>query len=59
MKVETGLKSGAMVQDAAAAANQAAGSVQNVFAQATQQANTLTSRVAGKATAVWNALVSG
>ena len=59
MKVETGLKSGAMMQDAATAATQAAGSVQNFFTQASQQANTLTSRVVGKATAVWNALVSG
>jgi hypothetical protein len=56
MKVETGLKSGAFAQDAAAAASQAAGSVQNFFAQAGQQAQSLTSGVVGKASSVWSCL---
>lgn len=56
MKVETGLKSGALVQDAAAAANNAAGNVQNFFAQAGQQAENITSTVVNRASSVWNAL---
>ncbi len=59
MKVETGLKSGALVQEITTTANQAAGSVQKFFGQASQQANTLTSRTAHKVSAVWNALISG
>jgi len=56
MKVETGLKSGALAQDAAAAASQAAGSVQSFFAQASQQAKGTTSAVVNKASSVWSCL---
>jgi hypothetical protein len=56
MKVETGIKSGALAQDAAAAASQAAGSVQNFFSQANSQAQGLTRSVTGKVSSVWNCL---
>jgi hypothetical protein len=56
MKVETGLKSGALAQDAAAAASQAAGSVQSFFAQAGQQAQGLTNSVVTKASSFWSCL---
>lgn len=56
MKVETGLRSGAAVDNAAAAATQTAGNVQNYFAQASQQAQDLTSKAVAKTTAVWNCL---
>jgi hypothetical protein len=56
MKVETGLKSGALAQDAAAAAGQAAGNVQSFFAQAGQQAKGLTNSVVDKTRSFWSCL---
>ena len=58
MKVETDLRSGAFVQDAAQTVSQAADQVGSVFTNASQQASDLTNTVVTKATAVWNALVS-
>lgn len=58
MKVETNLKSGAILDDAAAAARQMAGNAGDYLTQASQQAKGLTSSVVNKTTAVWNALVS-
>lgn len=59
MKVETGLRSGAAVDSAAQAASQAAGNVQNFFAQASQQAQSLTGKLVDKSTSVWNCLTRG
>jgi hypothetical protein len=58
MKVETNLKSGALLDSAASAAQQMTGSAGNYLSQASQQAKSLTSSVVNKTTAVWNALVS-
>jgi hypothetical protein len=58
MKVETDLRSGAFVQDAAQTVSQAADQVVSVFTNANQQAADLTDTIVNKATAVWNALVS-
>jgi phage portal protein BeeE len=56
MKVETNLRSGALLQDAAAAATSAASSVQNFFSVAGNQAATMTNSLANKFTSVWNCL---
>jgi len=58
MKVETNLKSGALLDSAASAARQMAGSAGDYLSQASQQAKSLTGSVVNKSTAVWNALVS-
>jgi hypothetical protein len=58
MKVETNLKSGALLDSAASAARQMAGSAGDYISQASQQAKSLTGSVVNKSTAVWNALVS-
>jgi hypothetical protein len=58
MKVETNLKSGALLDNAASAARQLAGDAGNYLSQASQQAKSLTSSVVNKTTAVWNALIS-
>jgi len=58
MKVETNLKSGALLDNAASAARQMAGNAGDYLAQASQQAKSLTSSVVNKTTAVWNALVA-
>ena len=58
MKVETDLKSGAFLQDAAQTVGQTANSVATVFTNANQQAANLTNAIITKGTAVWNALVS-
>lgn len=58
MKVETDLKSGAFVQDAAKTVGDVANSVAAVFSNAIQQAADLTNATIAKSTAVWNALVS-
>ena len=57
MKVETNLKSGALLDDAASAARQMAGNAGDYLSQASQQAKSLTSSVVNRTTAVWNALV--
>ncbi len=58
MKVETDLKSGALLQDAAKTVGDAANSVATMITNANQQAADLTSTVVKKANAVWYALVS-
>lgn len=58
MKVETNLKSGALLDNAAQAARQLAGDAGDYLSQASQQAKSLTSSVVNKTTAVWNALIS-
>jgi hypothetical protein len=58
MKVETDLKSGAFLQDAAKTVGDAANSAAGVVTNANQQAANLTNAMITKATAVWNALVS-
>lgn len=58
MKVETNLKSGAFLQDAASSATQAAGEVGSFFSKAGEQAQSLSNSVVHKATGVWNALIS-
>ena len=58
MKVETNMKSGAVLDSAASAARQMAGSAGDYLSQASQQAKSLTSSVVNKTTAVWNALIS-
>jgi len=58
MKVETNIKSGAILESAASAAQQMAGSAGSYLSQASQQAKSLTSSVVNKTTAVWNALIS-
>lgn len=58
MKVETNLKSGAVLDSAASAAQQMAGSAGAYLSQASQQAKGLANSVVHKSTAVWNALVS-
>lgn len=58
MKVETNLKSGLLLQDAAAAANNAASSVQSFFAVAGDQATSVTNTVSKKLSSFWNCLTS-
>ncbi len=58
MKVETDLKAGAFLSNALNTLGQATDEVGNFFAQAGQQAESLTNTVVDKATGVWNALVS-
>lgn len=58
MKVETNLKSGALLQDAANTAGQAAADVGSFFSKAGQQAQSLTSATVNKVTSVWNCLTS-
>jgi hypothetical protein len=58
MKVETNLKSGALLDSAAVAARQMAGSAGDYLSQASRQAKSLTNSVVNKSTAVWYALVS-
>ena len=53
MKVETDLKSGLLLQDAAAAANSAASSVQNFLSVAGNQATTVTNTFMDKISSVW------
>lgn len=59
MKVKTGILAGAAVESAAAAATEAAGSAQNFLAQASKQAQDLTTRAAQKTSTVWNCLTRG
>jgi hypothetical protein len=56
MKVETDLKSGAFLQDAVNAVDQAAGQVGSFFSQASQEASNLTSTVMDKTSSVYNCL---
>lgn len=58
MKVETNLKSGALLQDAANTAGQAAADVGNFFSKAGQQAQNITSATVNKVSSVWNCLTS-
>jgi hypothetical protein len=58
MKVETNVKSGALLQDAANTASQAATEVGGFFTKAGAQAQSLTSAVTTKASNVWNCLAS-
>lgn len=58
MKVETNLKSGALLQDAAKTVGDAANSVATMLTNANQQAANLTNTLVNKTTAVWTALVS-
>jgi hypothetical protein len=58
MKVETNLKSGALLDSAAVAARQMAGGAGDYLSQASRQAKSLTNSVVNKSTAVWYALVS-
>lgn len=58
MKVETNLKSGLLLQDAAAAANNAASSVQNFFSVASDQATSVTNTLGKKLSSFWNCLTS-
>jgi len=58
MKVETDLKAGALLQDAAQTLGGAANQVATVFSNASQQAASMTDKVLTKSTAVWNALIS-
>lgn len=58
MKVETNLKAGALLQDAAQTLGGAANQVATVFSNASQQAASMTDKVLTKSTAVWNALIS-
>jgi len=56
MKVETNLKSGAFLQDAANTVGQAAGQVGNFFAQAGQEASSITSSLLDTTSSVYNCL---
>jgi hypothetical protein len=56
MKVTTNLKSGALLQDAANTAVQAAGEVGDFFTKAGSQAQSLTTSVTTKAANLWNCL---
>ncbi len=58
MKVETDLRAGALLQDAAQTVGGAANQVATVFSNANQQAATMTDKVLFKSKAVWNALIS-
>jgi hypothetical protein len=58
MKVDTDLKSGAFIQDAARMVGDAANTVVTAVGNANQQAADLTNKIISKGTAVWNALVS-
>jgi hypothetical protein len=58
MKVETDLKAGALLQDAAQTVSSAANQVARVFSNASHQAASMTDKVLTKSTAVWNALIS-
>jgi len=57
MNVQTGIKSGALLDTAASQLNAAASGVSNFVNQAGQEAEQVTSFVTNKATALWNALV--
>lgn len=59
MKVETGLRSGAATDNAAAAATQAASDAEKFFSQAGRQARNLTGQLVNKTTSVWNCLTAG
>ena len=56
MKVETDLKVGAFLQDAAQSTGQALAPVGEFFSKAGDQAQSLTTTVVGKATSFWNCL---
>ncbi len=58
MKVETNLKAGALLENAATAATQVANDVGGFFTKAGQQAQGLTSGVVNKTTNLWNCLTS-
>ena len=58
MKVETDLRAGALLQDAAQTVGKAANQVAMVFSNASQQAASMTDKVLSKSTAIWNALIS-
>lgn len=58
MKVETNLKAGNFMADAANTATQAAGDVGGFFSKAGQQAQGMTNNVTNKTKHVWNCLVS-
>lgn len=58
MKVETNLKAGALLENAAHTATQAAGEVGGFFSKAGQQAQSFTSGVVNKTTNLWNCLTS-
>jgi hypothetical protein len=56
MKVETDLKAGAFLENAASTVNQAASEVGGFFSKAGQQAQSMTHGVSSKTTSVWNCL---
>jgi hypothetical protein len=56
MKVETDLKAGATLQDVAQSTSQAMAPVSDFFSKASDQAQSMTSTVANKATSFWNCL---
>ena len=58
MKVQTGLKAGALLEDVVETVTDTANQVSTVFTNAGGQAADLTDKMVTKATAVWNALVS-
>jgi hypothetical protein len=56
MKVETDLKVGQFLQEAAQTASQVAAPVGDFFSKASDQAQSLTTAVVNKATSFWNCL---
>lgn len=58
MKVETDLKAGAFLQDAAQTVGDAVNQVATVFTNANEQAAGMTDKILTKSSAVWNALIS-
>ena len=56
MKVNTVLKSGRLVNDAANLVNEVTAEVANLFSTGQRQAHTVTSSVAGAVQSVWNSL---
>ena len=58
MKVETDLRAGNLLTDAAQGADRVMGQVSDYLANAGKQAEDLTSSVTNKATSLWNCLNS-
>ena len=58
MKVETDLKAGSVLEDAAQGASKAVSQATDFVAEAGQQADSLTNTVSSTASSVWNALSS-
>lgn len=58
MKVETDLRAGGVLDDAARQASETAGQVSSFLTEADQQAESLTTSVVNTATSFWNCLTN-